>query len=148
MMDPVDVKTLLIAAAALVVVTCGDTTAAPETTPSESGVQSRATAATTATAIASPVQAQAEVTFLNGPLAVARGGNATLQVKTAPNTLCSIEVDYKSGPSTAGGLVPKTSDSASNVSWTWKVGANTTPGAWPIIVTCGSASAQTNITVT
>ncbi len=88
------------------------------------------------------------VTFVNAPLTVGRGSNATLQAKTAPNMSCSIEVDYKSGPSTAAGLVVKNSDGAGNVSWTWKVGANTTPGAWPITVTCGDASAQTHITVT
>jgi hypothetical protein len=94
------------------------------------------------------MQAQTVVTFLNAPLTVPRGSNATLQVNTAPNTSCSIEVDYKSGPSTAAGLVAKPSDGAGNVSWTWKVGANTTVGSWPITVTCGSASAQTQINVT
>jgi len=88
------------------------------------------------------------VTLLNAPLTVKRGSNATLQAKTAPNTSCSIEVDYKSGPSSAAGLVTKNSDGAGNISWTWKVGANTTPGAWPITVTCGDGSAQTHITVT
>jgi len=28
---------------------------------------------------------------------------------------------------------------ASLVSWTWKVGARTTPGRWPIVVSCGRA---------
>jgi hypothetical protein len=95
-----------------------------------------------------PAPAQTVVTFLNAPLTVHRGSNATLQVKTAANTSCSIEVDYKSGPSTAAGLVTKNSDGAGSVSWTWKVGANTTPGSWPITVTCGDGSAQTHITVT
>jgi len=86
--------------------------------------------------------------FVNAPLTVGRGSSATLQAKTAPHTSCSIEVDYKSGPSKAAGLGPATSDASGNVSWTWKVGANTTPGSWPIIVTCGSGSAQTAINVT
>jgi hypothetical protein len=138
-------KTLLLAAAVLGVVACGDT--APATTTQSEATPS-ASAAATPTAPASPVSAKTVVTFLNAPLTVAHGQNATLQAKTAPNTSCSIEVDYKSGPSTAAGLVAKSSDSAGNVSWTWKVGANTTPGAWPITVTCGGASGQTNITVT
>lgn len=95
-----------------------------------------------------PAPAQTVVTFLNAPLTAHRGSNATLQVKTAANTSCSIEVDYKSGPSTAAGLVTKNSDGAGNVSWTWKVGANTTPGSWPITVTCGNGSGQTQINVT
>ena len=72
----------------------------------------------------------------------------TLIVKTSPNTGCTIEVDYKSGPSRAQGLYAKSSDGAGNVSWTWIVGTRTTPGQWPIHVTCGSASNDTYITVT
>jgi micrococcal nuclease len=94
------------------------------------------------------VAAQILVTFLNAPLTVARGSNATLQVKTAPTTSCSIEVDYSSGASTAAGLGAKSSDSAGNVTWSWKVGGNTSRGVWPITVTCGSGSAKTHITVT
>jgi micrococcal nuclease len=143
------VKTLLLAAAVLGVVACGDTTA-PATTQSEASPSTSAAATPTATAKASPPAspAGAVLTFVNAPLTVGRGSNATLQAKTAPNTSCSIEVDFKSGPSKAAGLGAATSDAAGNVSWTWKVGANTTPGSWPIIVTCGSASAQTAINVT
>ena len=142
---PRTVKWLFLAAALLLAVACGDTTA-PATTQSEASPSE--SSAPTPAVTASPVVVQAVVTFANGPLTVPHGQNATLLVKTAPNTSCSIEVDYKSGPSTAAGLVPKNSDSAGNVSWTWKVGANTTPGAWPITVTCGGASGQTHITVT
>jgi micrococcal nuclease len=140
------VKTLLVAAALFGVVACGDA-AAPATTQTAASPTATVTpsAATTPTPAA---QAQTVVTFVNAPLMVARGNNATLQVKTAPNTSCAIEVDYKSGASTAAGLVTKTSDGAGNVSWTWKVGSTTTPGSWPITVTCGDGSAQTHITVT
>ncbi len=96
----------------------------------------------------SPVPVQTTVRFLNAPLTVPRGAYGTLKVKTSPKTLCTIEVDYKSGPSKAAGLGAKTSDSAGNVSWTWKVGATTTRGSWPITVICGDASAQTYIKVT
>ncbi len=145
------VKTVLLVAVLVGCVACGDTTAPAPTQTAASPSATAAPAASptptpTPPATASP--AQTVVTFVNAPLTVPHGQNATLQVKTAPNTSCSIEVDYKSGPSTAAGLVPKTSDGADNVSWTWKVGANTTPGSWPIIVTCGDGSAQTHITVT
>ena len=80
---------------------------------------------------------QTTVRFVNAPLTTSRGSYATLKVKTAANTSCSIEVDYKSGPSKAAGLGTKSSDGAGNVSWTWKVGATTTRGSWPITVTCG-----------
>jgi hypothetical protein len=91
--------------------------------------------------------AQAFVTFLNTPSAH-RGANATALVKTTPNTYCTIEVDYKSGPSTAQGLAPKTSSANGAVSWTWVVGTRTTTGDWPVIVTCGDASGQTYVHVT
>ena len=117
-------------------------------------------AAPTATATATPVAATptpvpappaapvASVNFVNAPLTARPGQATTLIVKTSPNIGCTIEVDYKSGPSHAQGLVPKTSDAGGNVAWTWIVGTRTTPGQWPISVTCGSASNQTYINVT
>lgn len=141
------VKTAFLLVALIGCVACGDV--APATT--QSGATPTATALPNAPASPTPTPpapARAVVTFVNAPLMVGRGSNATLQTKTAPNTSCSIEVDYKSGPSKAAGLGAATSDATGNVSWTWKVGANTTPGSWPIIVTCGSASAQTTIHVT
>jgi hypothetical protein len=62
--------------------------------------------------------------------------DATLTVSTAPGANCSIVVHYKSGPSRAKGLVPKVASSSGRVSWTWRVGSNTTAGRWPIVVTC------------
>src|SRR6266571_5197743 len=62
--------------------------------------------------------------------------DATLTVSTAPWVNCSIVVYYKSGPSRAKGLVPKVASSSGRASWTWRVGSNTTPGRWPIVVTC------------
>jgi hypothetical protein len=95
----------------------------------------------------SPAPVVTVVKFLNAPLTASRGSYVTLQVKTSANKSCSIEVVYKSGPSTAAGLGSKVSNSAGNVSWTWKVGTNTTRGSWPIYVTCGNGSAQTHINV-
>jgi hypothetical protein len=66
------------------------------------------------------------------------GDYATLTAAVSPARRCSIVVYYKSGPSRAQGLYSKT-PSAGRVSWTWKVGTNTTPGRWAITVSCGSA---------
>jgi hypothetical protein len=66
------------------------------------------------------------------------GDYATLTARVSPARSCSITVHYKSGPSRARGLYPKR-PSASRVSWTWKVGTNTTPGRWRITLSCGSA---------
>jgi hypothetical protein len=68
-------------------------------------------------------------------------------VSTAPNISCSVVVTYKSGASTAQGLVPKTSDAAGAVSWTWNIGANTTLGTWPINMTCGGARGHATFVV-
>lgn len=73
---------------------------------------------------------------------VNHGNLATVSVKTAPRAMCRITVTYKSGPSRAKGLSPKTSDGHGMVSWTWLVGARTTPGTWPVSVSC-NAGAQT-----
>jgi competence protein ComEC len=63
------------------------------------------------------------------------GVRATLTAQTVPGAQCSITVRYQSGPSSASGLEPKTADASGNISWSWTVGSNTTPGTWPITVT-------------
>jgi len=74
-----------------------------------------------------------EIVSVTSP--VSPGGNATLTAKTVPGAACTITVYYKSGPSTAKGLSPKTANDDGFVTWTWKVGTNTTPGTWRIVVT-------------
>jgi hypothetical protein len=66
------------------------------------------------------------------------GSDATLIASVSPARVCSITVHYKSGPSRARGLYPKR-PIRGRVSWTWRVGTNTTPGRWPITISCGSA---------
>ena len=73
---------------------------------------------------------------------ISGGKPATVEVTTAPKASCSIVVTYDSGPSAAKGLEPKTADAAGSVSWTWNVGATTTPGKWPVTVTCMSGGKQ------
>ncbi len=92
------------------------------------------------------------VTFTDVTSPIQRGNVATANVQTAPGANCSIVVTYKSGPSEARGLDPKTAGSNGAVSWSWLVGGNTTPGPWPIKVTCSaggqSTTASTTFTVT
>jgi hypothetical protein len=73
---------------------------------------------------------------------ISGGKQATIEVSTAPNASCKIVVTYDSGPSAAKGLEPKTADATGSVSWTWNVGATTTPGKWPVTVTCTSGGRQ------
>jgi micrococcal nuclease len=134
---------------------CSDPATPPSTVSSPEaslGVGGGSLPSPTATPTPAPAPVQqapvASLNFVNAPLSARHGQATTLIVKTAPSTGCSIQVVYKSGPSTAQGLVAKTSDGAGNVSWTWIVGSRTTPGQWPIYVTCGAASDQTYISVT
>lgn len=84
-----------------------------------------------------PAQAaDLSVTLISVSSPAAPFSDATLTISTTPGASCSITVSYKSGPSRAKGLVPKVTDGSGRVSWTWRVGSNTTPGRWPIRVTC------------
>ena len=78
---------------------------------------------------------------------VSAGGVATLKAKTSPGATCSITVYYKSGPSKAQGLTPITANASGEVTWSWKVGARTTPGTWPIDVSCGGITQNTSFEV-
>lgn len=88
-------------------------------------------------ALVLPATAQARVKLVRVSSAYA-GDYATLTATVSPARRCSIIVHYKSGPSKAEGLYAKT-PSGGQVSWTWKVGTNTTAGRWAITVSCGSA---------
>lgn len=81
--------------------------------------------------------AEAKVTLVRVTSPVRPGAHATLTVKVSRTARCAISVRYKSGPSQAAGLYTKRSASG-RVSWSWKVGTRTTPGRWPITVSCGS----------
>jgi micrococcal nuclease len=73
------------------------------------------------------------VTLVSLTSPVSHGNAATISVQTAPGAACAIIVMYKSGPSRARGLVPKTAARGGIVSWTWIVGTRTTPGKWPLL---------------
>jgi len=106
-----------------------------------------AASASTALGHSYVVAAPAKVVITKYPGTVRRGYTASITVKTGPNANCSMTVRYKSGPSKAAGVGPKTANASGVASWSWKVGTNTTPGSWPVIVTCGGATATTVVTV-
>lgn len=62
--------------------------------------------------------------------------DATIQVQTTAGARCAITVLYKSGPSRAKGLFSQTADGKGRITWRWRVGSNTTPGRWPIVIRC------------
>jgi hypothetical protein len=90
---------------------------------------------------------QTTLTITKAPGIVSPGSNASVSAKTAPNASCSIDVEYKSGSSTAAGLYDKQADASGFVSWTWKVGTRTTPGDWPVYITCNGVTATTYVQV-
>jgi hypothetical protein len=88
---------------------------------------------------------QIAVTLVSLTSAVSPGGTAMLTVQTLPGARCLITVRYKSGPSKAAGLAPKTADGKGRARWTWRVGTRTTPGKWPIFVTCSSGEQEASL---
>lgn len=38
-------------------------------------------------------------------------------------------------------------DAKGNISWSWMVGTRTTPGSWPVVITCGGEVATTEVVV-
>ena len=85
--------------------------------------------------VASPAAARVRLVRVTSP--TYPGAYATLTAQVSPTATCSITVYYKSGPSQAKGVQPLRR--GGRVSWTWKVGTRTTPGRWPIVVSCGRA---------
>jgi len=73
---------------------------------------------------------------------VGRGRAASISVQTVPGAACAITVTHKSGPSRAKGLTPQTADPRGMVRWIWIVGTRTTPGSWPIRVSCSAGGRQ------
>ena len=100
-----------------------------------------------ATPTAQPGAPALPLTLVRGPGTVARNSTATVTVRTTPGTSCAIDVQYKSGSSTAMGLQDEQADASGQLSWSWRIGGNTTLGTWPITITCGTASVRTAVTV-
>ncbi len=92
-----------------------------------------------------PLQEHLSVKLISVKSPVSPGNAASITIKTAPSAECTITVTYKSGPSQAQGLDPKTADNEGIVSWAWIVGTRTTPGEWPIRVTCSAGSEQSTL---
>jgi hypothetical protein len=89
-------------------------------------------------AVAAPSSAAVRLLGIS-PQPAYRGNPVTLTARVSSSRVtCSIVVDYKSGPSHAKGLYPKRPVHG-RVGWTWLVGTRTTPGRWPIVVSCGRA---------
>ncbi|MFD2114471.1 hypothetical protein ACFSTH_15660 [Paenibacillus yanchengensis] len=67
------------------------------------------------------------------PTPLAPGKKATVVVQTTPGTTVNLQVYYKSGRSKARNLGIATTDGSGNISFTWHVSGNTTPGLWKLV---------------
>jgi hypothetical protein len=80
--------------------------------------------------------------------AVAPRGTARLAIETVAEAVCTITVEYDSGPSQAQGLTEKTTDGDGKVDWSWLVGSNTAAGRYPITVYCAKGDRDAYLEVT
>ncbi len=64
------------------------------------------------------------------------GSNASMSIKTKPDSKCKISVIRDKVEMLDSGLVEKIANEYGTVSWSWSVGENTLVGKWPITVTC------------
>jgi hypothetical protein len=110
------------------------------------GTLSRLLVVWTVLALGLPLPATAQqplsVTLIYLVSPTSPGNAASITVRTAPSASCTISVVYKSGPSQARGLVPKTAGKDGVVGWAWVVGTRATPGMWPITVSCSAGGNQ------
>ncbi len=76
------------------------------------------------------------------------GEKASIKIEGTPKTEYSIAVFYSSGQSKSKDLLPKVSDSNGIVSWEWRVGINTKPGTYNIIISQnGKTVIKTDFTI-
>ncbi len=93
--------------------------------------------------LASAQQLQVRLVNITSP--ATPGKDATIAVQTSPRAACKITVQYESGPIKAKALGAKTADAKGNVKWTWRVGAKTKKGTWPITVSCSQKGQQAKL---
>lgn len=125
---------------------------APSPAPVQSVPQSSQPSPTAPPVSAPPSQPaspspKTEVKIVSLTSPIRHGSNATAVAQSSPSANCNIDVIYKSGSSTAQGLYPKKADSQGRVAWTWMVGTRTTPGSWPVIITCDGVTARAALVV-
>lgn len=98
-------------------------------------------------AIVPPAQAETKISVSSLTSPINAGAIASISVKTTPGADCSISVIYKSGPSSAAGLGPQVANQNGDVSWSWKVGSNTSKGIWNIKLYCTQNGKSDSISV-
>jgi micrococcal nuclease len=93
-------------------------------------------------------KASSSTTSVSGSnLNVKDGQYAWVTITTKAKARGTIQVVYKSGPSKASGLGPKTADSKGHITWKWRVGTNTTPGNYTVTITANGKTIRKTLTV-
>ena len=67
---------------------------------------------------------------------VARNASASVTIETTEGAECGIDVQYKSGSSSAKGLEPKIANANGAIRWKWLVGRSESKGTTPIVIVC------------
>ncbi len=83
---------------------------------------------------AANVNESASIQSLTSP--IVPGSNASVTIKTNPNSLCTISVEYNLVASKDSGLSAKTADDFGMVTWAWTVEPSVPLGKWPVKITC------------
>ena len=87
------------------------------------------------------------VEIIQSNLTAGLNQTAFVLLRTSPNALCFIAVEYAGGFSEASDVIPKRADSDGIVRWEWKISPSTTLGTWPVTIICslGSDSIATQL---
>jgi hypothetical protein len=86
-------------------------------------------------------------TILSYSQQVAKGKTAEVVIQGVPGQLYSITVTYSSGPSSAKGLEDQQADADGICQWSFRVGAKTASGSYPICISDANSSQTVYITV-
>jgi len=98
--------------------------------------------ADTSVVTTSPELPSAALTVLSMTSPCQNGSTASVTIVGKPNTEYQIEVIYKTSKSTAKGLENHMSDSDGIVTWSWRIGANTSAGTHPIKISGGGETLE------
>jgi hypothetical protein len=84
---------------------------------------------------AGPGDVKLTLEILSVTTPVKQGETAAVNIKTMAGARCTISVYYTDVRSAAAGLEEKTAEASGNVTWTWKIGNDRTPGTFRIEIT-------------
>ena len=131
---------LLASSLAMLLVGCGGS---GQSSSADAGATQTAVAHATATAIAA-----IPTTFVSVPQTVTPSEKAQITVHTKPRARCDIAIEYKSDASHPEQPGAQRADNDGNVSWSWTVNPQASPGPAAAIVNCDYDVLQTSFTVT